>query len=456
LAASGPDLNLLRQVPIDEESFVQLGGAVWLAAFLSAIGTTVGAGIWAHGHIVVEWPYLATGLIAGVIVFAVDRLLVKMPLNPYRFPPEILAALRGPVSEYQVNAALAALYTPSAARKLDQLRSILMPLTLRLTLSICISFVTANLLLFAFFSPEIKQRDVYITQTTQQALIRDTKETYRLREAPIRSELSAASIKNDPAVRTAMSTLANLQVQLSDTNSDIATLNAAYVADIHGIARVFRLSDGKPVTTSGVPGHWHTADSILAAIASRRATKTTVETELSSAKAALAAVQSNVRHQPAVKKARIAKLRSELADLQDQRKKALDNIAAGNPFGSGVLLQYEALNALEHDVRPESPQLDKEPKCHSFGCRVRQFLVPPTPLGAWVTACRLILLLVDCLPILLKTHFSLRERRPYDALRAAYEEIAVADTLVMLHNELLGRRAQIDANVASIGAHPAT
>jgi len=446
LWASGANVRILRQVPSEFDAYGLMGSAVWLSATIAAIGGTLAAGVASRGSPSLEPQYLLAGILVGALVFWVDRALVRMPLNPFHFPQSVLAAFRSPVSEQQFIAALAALDEPAATTKAAQLRSIIAPLLLRMTIAVCTSFIVANFVLFLLFAPDIKNRAVYITQTTRGELIADTNRTFDAREARLRARLATLN-GGGGKLAHARKSVAGLNRQLSTTNGDITTLHAAYLSEIHGDARTFVLSTGKRIYTSSFAGKSGTADSILSDIADLQKQRGRIDGEIAGATKILRLAQEDALRQKHANAGEIASLNAKIEDLEHQRDAALTGISSGTPQGSGLLLQYEALAAIENDTQPLTQRPDPPTPCKSWACSARRFLVPPTPLGSWVAAFRILALLIDLLPILIKTHLSLRERRPYDARVAAYAELEVAETFDFVHRELLRRRVAMDMRV---------
>src|SRR5205823_4761944 len=129
------------------------------------------------------------------------RLLIRSPLNPYRLPEDVTAALRAPTSRAEFDAALAGLYRPSGGSHLRQLGSVLPPFLLRLALSLCLSYIVATFVLFVVFAPEIQQRAVYLNDQIQSQLIKETNAKYDLREARIKQELRALPSANPGAAQ---------------------------------------------------------------------------------------------------------------------------------------------------------------------------------------------------------------------------------------------------------------
>ena len=87
------------------------------------------------------------------------------------------------------------------------------------------------------------------------------------------------------------------------------------------------------------------------------------------------------------------------------------------------------------------------PRCTNVFCRLHRFLLPPTPMGPFVVAFRVIFFVIEILPITFKVISSLRRRRPYDAVQAAFEEAAVADAVRLADRQLHEASAEMGARV---------
>src|SRR5689334_20077474 len=94
LFASGVNWNVLRAVPIAEDTFLVLGSAVLISGAVSAVFGTVASSLWSRGELAFSWTVVGVGLHIGLLIASIDRLLVRAPLNPYRFPPDVTSAIR--------------------------------------------------------------------------------------------------------------------------------------------------------------------------------------------------------------------------------------------------------------------------------------------------------------------------------------------------------------------------
>lgn len=447
LYASGVNRELLRMTPTDEDVFLVLGSAVLLAGTVAAVFGTVSSSLWARGELVLAWPYLLTGLLVGLFVASVDRLLVRSPLNPFRFPDEVTAALRAPTSQLEFNTALAAMYRPSGRSRLRQLGSVAPVFLMRFTLSLCLSYIVATFAIFVVFAPELEQRAAYLNGQIQGELIKETNAKYELREKRIRSELRALTA-GDPAVVRTRNRIAAAQRNVEHLNRDLITLEAAYVNEVsQRVRKRFTLSSGDSVITSGIPGTGDTARSIEATIENTRRALDHATVSLRGARRALRSAEHAAAAAQSDLAARRSELETLLVQLERERETELSGLLAGPPSVKGLLIRQSALRSLETDQRPETARLDSPAPCDSWACELERAFLPPTPLGTWVLAFRVAFLLVDLLPILLKLQFSLRERRPYDAMLAAHEEIAVARALNFAHEGLVANRAEMDRRV---------
>ena len=122
-----------------------------------------------------------------------------------------------------------------------------------------------------------------------------------------------------------------------------------------------------------------------------------------------------------------------------QQKAALAAAASDPSAIHGLLIRQTALDNLAHDRRPETVANDPVKPCTGLFtpfCALRNWLVPPTPMGPVVGAYRMIFFVIEILPITYKVIASLRRRRPYDVAKAALEEANNAASVRLLDRYL--------------------
>ena len=158
-----------------------------------------------------------------------------------------------------------------------------------------------------------------------------------------------------------------------------------------------------------------------------------------------------------------AALAAKLAQIEKTNAPALhaldvlDNQAAANEQAQiaaatvstsvvkGLLVRQAELNQLINDRNPDTVAPDPVPKCSNVFCSIRNWLLPPTPMGPIVIAYRVIFFVIEILPITYKVITSLRRRRPYDAVKAALEEAAIADSIRLADRHLHEAAAEMAA-----------
>src|SRR5262249_54572942 len=178
---------------------------------------------------------VAVGVVFGLLIFTLDRVLVKAQLNPYSFPPEVLHALWNPSSDarwYDVLSGQIARGRPM--RRIKEIVLVLLKASPRFAIALATSFVFAEITLFLIFSAEINVRAQAIQQQQQQEQIDELNATYKSQHQQLENAIDAQAGAADPVLSTLKNKLANLQNQLPNLSTDTAKLNQAQAAELDG------------------------------------------------------------------------------------------------------------------------------------------------------------------------------------------------------------------------------
>ncbi len=469
--ASGVDKKLLMQVVAEETSYARLGTFVILTSFMAGLGSFIASGFYLHPPVIngsgVEsiaqasqplFPVtpltLSMGVGTALFIFIFDRALVGAPLNSYQYPPEVLEALWNPAADSKWFAALNdALTKPSIAARSRQLWSVLLAGFLRVLVSLCISFLVADAILFVVFKSEIDARVSAIrVQSADSARTQET-QIYKRTISNLNAQLAALTVAGDPTVASLNTNIGKARTDIANATADVSALKDLEVKEIYnGSVQCVELSTSQQVCTSGKVGRGPAAAAIVSALGQRygalRGARNTLRTLEGQRSAALKAARRREKGNTS----RIQQIKTELANVQSAHIHALQQLSGEATDTTGILVRHQAVASLEADTNPSTVQVDPLPPCPrspllNWGCHTLRIVWPGTPMGTFVVALRLLLIAIDLMPIVIKIQFSLRRRRAYDALRAALEEryvasaINIVDARLVAIGEKMERRA---------------
>ena len=446
LFASGVDSRVLAYVPIEQSDFVVQGTLVILTALVAAISGLAASSFLLAGRFTITPVTVLVGLLWAVLIFFFDRALVSGSFNPYHFSRGQIASLRDAPADsvwQHVTDGDVTTRHPLVAR-LGEVVRVLLVASLRIALAVATSFIAAEMVLFLVFAPEITQRAGYIEQQNQAQRIARSRPTRRRRPRS-----APPNGRNCPArpIRTwcaCAPRAATVTTQLANARKDLEVLQSAAAAERDGLPFTGKLSDGTPVTSTGMRGDGAASHSLQGRRAATQKMVDTLSVRLDQTDAAIDARIAAVKTTNA---AALATLAAEDRQAASAEQAAI-TAASGDPGSvQGLLVRQAALNQLVNDRKPDTVVQDSLPRCTNVFCRLHRFLLPPTPMGPFVVAFRVIFFVIEILPITFKVISSLRRRRPYDAVKAAFEEAAVADAVRLADRQLHEASAEMGARV---------
>jgi Domain of unknown function (DUF4407) len=444
--ASGADKRLLAYAPIEQNDVAVQGTLVILTALVALISGLAASGFLVTGHFTISPVTVVVGLAWATLIFFFDRALVSGTFNPYHFNRTEVASLRdAPADSVWVHITNGdrSVRHPVLAR-CREIARVLLVASVRIALAVATSFIAAEMVLFLVFEPEITARASYIDQQNQAQRIAQIQSDYAAqsaRRAGQRAQLSGGSDPDSQRLRVQVTATAT---QLANSRKDLEVLQSALAAERDGVPYTGTLSDGSRVASTGMRGNGEASRSLSQR---RDATQRRIDgltTRLDRTEADLNARIAAVKRTNAAALAALDR-QDDLAATQEQ---AAIRAASGDPSQTrGLLVRQAALNQLVNDRQPDTVAPDPLPRCTNVLCRVRRFLVPPTPMGPIVVAFRVIFFVIEILPIMFKVIASLRRRRPYDAMKAAFEEAAVADAIRLADRQLHEASAEMTTRV---------
>lgn len=450
LFVSGVKVELLRFVPTEETIYSVLGVSVLVTAAVASVGSGVAAGYLDKGVAFVGALPVAVGLCVGFLIFSVDRLLVKAPLNPYVFEPEILNALWNPSADVRwydlINGRLS---RGRPIRRLKEILWVFVKASPRFVIALCASFIYAEIALYLVFSGEVTTRALAIQEEQKQQQIQQINTAYLAQRGQLENQIKQYSGSDDPVVTALTNRLSDLKAQLPAVSGDAEKLGEAAAYELDGKKVSFTLSDGTTITTTGSANAGPNYITLNSEYSSK-------EKQLGNLNSAIGSVTGQLNKQKSDDAAAAAgpikglQAQEKALDIQHDSQVAAINSGVGTV--KGVLIREQALNQLANDMQPTTAKVDPPPACPTgigrVWCDTVRFFVEPTPLGGYIGAFRGLFLSIELLPILLKIVMSLRRRRPYDALVALIDETSVAQHIDLLDNILIQVGALLESRAS--------
>jgi hypothetical protein len=437
LWASGADRVVLDFAMVEETEHVVQGTLVIFTAIVAGVSGMAAASFLLYGSFALSFASIAIGLLWGTGIFVLDRALVATTYNPYRFSREEVATLTDLHATAPWEHVVARMDTVS--RKSQRVRDVLRVLSfgtlLRVLLALATSYIVAEMALFLVFEPEVNARTAYLQGQEQSQRIAEIEARYQKVGNENAAKRAALSGQDNPDVVRLAKELADLDANLIKARFDFGVLSTAAAAEVNGDPYTGTLSDGSAVTTTGRRGDGAAARSL----AIRRDNQKSIVDDLAARQASTRTTLDTTRE--AIKKTNAAGLaqldEKTNRDIQD-RNAEMARVTGEAPL-KGLLRRQAALDLLTYDTAPDTLQNDPIPPCHGLFypvCKVRNWLLPPTPMGPTVIAFRIIFLVIELLPIMFKILQSLRPRRPYEVAKAALEHASMLRSYRLLDGAL--------------------
>ena len=423
LWASGVDTVVLEQAPIDSREYSVQGNLVLITASVAAVSGMAATSFLVYGKFAVSALTILVGLAWGTGILFLDRALVSGSLNPHRFSRRDIETLTrlfpGTPWEHVLPEGR---ISPIAAR-LRQLTWVSVLGSFRVALAVATSFIVAEMAMFLVFAPEVNARTAYLEGQERTQRVAEITAFYEQRFAERQALREQLTGSDDPDILRLEQELDDVTTRLDAARHDLGIYHAAAAAEENGDPYQGTLSDGRVVSTTGRPGDGPATQSLTALRGLQQAIVDDLAARQVATRADLAVRRELVTTNNQV--ALDTLTRQDNEDAQAQRE-AIAAVTGENPL-QGLLRRQAALTLLTYDTNPETLENDPIPPCTGFTapfCAVRNWLIPPTPMGPTVVAFRTIFLLIELLPILFKIMQSLRPRRPYDVAKAALEYVS--------------------------------
>lgn len=455
LYASGADRKLLAYVPGEEANFTVLGTFICLTSLMSGFGAFVAVGYWLYGGPQPRLASFGAALVAALFIFCFDRAVVRAPLNAYRFPPEVLESLWNPSADTRAFAAVGeAMSRPRPFGRVKDLLSMSIAAALRVIVSICISFLVAEAMLFVIFGTEVNREVTSILQQNAANNRTTAYDAYRTQATQINSQLDQLIASRSTTVQGLSGQLSAAKIKYADAEQDVTSLTALAGDEVYGKYACATLTTSATLCTSGSPGRGPEYAQIENALTNAESAKTTASQNVSSLAGQLNDAQGAAGQTQSQNAPTITYLQTSLKQLTANYETSLAQINTNEQDSKGILIRHQALSNLAQNTDPESATVVPAAPCTgsfllALACDAKREIWPPTPMGAYIVSVRLVLMIIDLMPIYLKLHLTLRRRRPYDQLRAAMEERYSASILDQLDERLVEIGGRLENRASS-------
>ena len=477
LFAAGANKGVLKFVPTEETGFSVIGTFVYISTALAAFGSFTLAGYFFEGRIVATKATLIAAGAWALLIFVMDRAIVRTPINQVRFSSDTLEMLSGP----EMDAVFQDIAMGARAHGVKwspfSFLSVVVSMIPRLLIAFLASYLVAEACLIAIYSkdiqPIVQARTNQITQEVLQsdATLRSSKVT------DIDKQIQQATTSLAPNLARKQSDLEDLQTKEAGFENDVGLIAQALAAECNSVRVKYTLSTGLPVETTGKPGCGPNAPGRLRDLQTTYETKVvTANRDIDTLQRQVDSMQERVDSDPLV-----IQLRAERASLANggsdgdcTPSKPSSTSPSASPLPSttkgkkrkasasttessdcvaqtyirGIGIREEALRDLEHDTDPATVAVDPAPACKHWICKVGRFFVYPSPAGRKVAAIRWILFLMEIMAVLVKMGLVLRRRRPYDTFLAALEVVHEGSSVAMAGNELANMGAVLEQKSA--------
>ncbi len=453
LYVSGVDRRVLRYAPMEESEFVVQGTLVILTAIVAAVSGLAAASYLTAATFTINPVTIAVGLAWGLLIFFFDRALVSGTLNPYHFRSTDIASLRAGGESWTH---VLELSEPAPRARLGEFIRVGLVASIRVALAFATSLIAAEMVLFLIFQPEVNARADYLVKTEKEGRINQVQQQYAALVQQRQAQRERFLGKDDPEVQRLTTQLPQDNQLLDQARTDLGVLSAAAAAELDGDPYTGTLSNGTIVTTTGDRGEGAAAQSLR----QRRDAQAALVNDLTKRRDdTTAALESRRQSLATASGEGMNRLSQQDLDAAETLRRDIAAIEAGD--NRGLLVRRAALQSLTHDLRPDTVEPDPVPPCTgplAWFCAIRNWLVPPTPMGPDIVALRVIFFVVEILPITVKVIASLRRRRPYDIAKAALEHTSKVEAVRMLDRHVHDAALEISARRelrSELGGQPA-
>lgn len=472
LFCAGANLKLLRLVPFEETWFSVIGTLVMVTTMTAFFGAFSTAGYYFEGRITVTHATVGAGLGWALLIFLVERAIVRTPLNQVRFSAEVMEMLSGPEMDAVFQDIADGTRVYAVKRSPGAYAGVLAAISTRLGIAFLASFLVTESILMTVYGPEIEPLVEVRANAISTEVLSSDAETRQAELDDIDAKIATMTAALAPDLVTVQDALPAQRKKRSDLQNDVALIKQAYAAECNARKVDYTLSTGFVIRTTGKPGCGDIAPGAIRELQGEyedkaREAKDIVDESTRFVEAQQAMVASDPglgellaqKQELACQQDRAGTTTDELVPVESvaadvssaqgdkQRPGAKRTTKAPDCAGSGAAaptdalvrgigIREAALRDLEQDTDPATIAIERAAPCTNIACSVSRFFVYPSPAGRKVAAIRWILFLIEISAVLTKVAFVLRRRRPYDTLVAAMEVIQEGGSVALAGNQL--------------------
>lgn len=442
--AAGVPRYIAELLPEERVEFVVQGTGVLLAASMAFVSSFVAQGMLLAKNPPGTWARIFVSLLFAMLIFTVDRSLVRTSLRPHTFPEDVVNSLWDPYADARWYEVISGnLNRPSWFRRLREIAGVVVKVSIRLVLAGLISWVIADVFAIYVFYPSVKTAASQILVEERSAAKTFADDQLLSTNTMIANDYAAQLKSLQPKdIDNLKKNSDNASTALSNLNSDIGKMQTVVYAESNGQPGVkVTLSDGSVFPsdqgTSNLPYCAGRCQDDAQRLQEKRDQLPAVQAAYDGpdgAKTKYDKALAGVDTQ-AIDAARNQRLR----DAQTQHDAAYATADGIDPDNPDLLALRAGLDRLVAQKEPWKGSSSPVLSCSASAgwvCSIKNAAFPNTPMGNFVSAFRGILFLIDILPILIKVYYSVKSRRPHDVLIAALEEASIADTLDRLDAEI--------------------
>lgn len=465
----GAKPKLLKFASADSRWFVPMGVSLLVTACFAGVGAYVAVSVVLNGTAGwYEGAYVRFAAAWAIAILAIDWLILRIPVNQVRFRPGVLDEASAALESTGTDDAISILTRDGSTRWSPwQLVTTSLQFAPRLFIAIATSFLIAESLLFVFFPKQIQARTDYITSTETKAAIDQGKATGQAQSGSAQQKIDDLKKSIDPswwegqqklkpnpdAPASDLAAVVGLQTAAEYWGSDCAAAkdfmakeyngDEYTVSGFHFDAKAYNTS--KTNFTFGVENpNYAAAVDLVRRMCGGSDSVNSVTTAWSGytgeqvydqgeyrAKAEYDRVSADVQDRDKLLEAnpKLVELRAQLGtSMEATQKNASDAQSNIQQIAKDFGTLSAALDSFISDQTPQTIEPNPAPPClgniaQEALCRVTRYFNYPSPNGLTAGMLRILFLSIELMPVLAKLAFSVRRRRPYETLAAAYEVI---------------------------------
>ncbi|MGO4859648.1 DUF4407 domain-containing protein [Arthrobacter sp. 2MCAF14] len=465
LFSSGVNQKVLRRVSSETTIYSVIGTFVIITGCFAGVAAYNAISIRIYGDLRMDWMIVPWAAAWALLIYSVDRAIVRMPINPVRFRPEAVQVLWTPSATPEGDVVFAQRGSGKVIRtRWWDSAGVVASMLPRVLLAIAASFIFAETILLIVFQDSVQaQVEVMVSSAAAKNLDDANKQNQTLLDqlTKARDNLRAQLSPELPRLRNQ---LPEFQKDCTGYGANISKLTSAISSEYDGTGIVIDLYPSGQWHVGNQPASEQRVNRLRTEIDSQTGKRDNACTAASTTDAAIKNADIALDGNPEVASlnAKIAGVDSKLSDAQGQATAIADRLR------NDIFVRFAAIEQLiqvqdvmsptpsttpspapstssgnPQDASSKAPEASANPKsppsCGAWnvGCVIGQYFFYPSPMGPMVGAFRIVFLSMELMPIILKIGASLRRRRPYDTLMAATEHVSEGASVRLASQHLM-------------------